>query len=187
MPSNQCTNTLMELSFAVGNMMGAAECVKDDYRQLQDILNAWECSKRGDTKKELDVMKDVVRRAVALGGDRRRAVPANFCQDLWYAHNRLVKATNIFDEENLGLGVRGPVPPIVKGPDGVAVTRTLEDMRGSGWPTEAPADAEEQIDAPVVTETAETAPTTPRRRGQSAARYGSYEEDKRWYPQRLAR
>tara|TARA_Y100000310_G_C20508302_1_gene727512 strand:- start:456 stop:980 length:525 start_codon:yes stop_codon:yes gene_type:complete len=174
----------MELSFAVGNMMGAAECVKEDYRQLQDILNAWECSKRGDTKKELDVMRDVVSRAVALGGPRRQAIPQNFCQDLWYAHNRLVKATNIFDEENLGLGLRGPVPPVVKGPDGVAVTRTLKEMQ-SAWPTEAPTVAEEQIEVEASTATPRQGRRAASGGAEAAARYGKKEE--RWYPQRLAR
>jgi len=164
----------MELSFAIGNMFGAAECVKDDYRQLGDILEAWECSKRGETKKELEVMRDIVGRAVKLGGDRRRAVPVTFCQELWYSHNRLVKATNIFDEENIGLGLRGPVPPVVKGPDGIAVKRTLDDIRTTGWPKEAPV---------VMVEGAEPI------EGEVAARYGSNgkKEEKRWYPKRLAR
>jgi hypothetical protein len=173
MPSNQCTNTLMELSFAVGNMFGAAECVKDDYRQLGDILEAWECSKRGKVEDELALMKEIVGKAVALGGTRRQAIPVTFCQDLWYAHNRLVNTMNIFDEEGLGLGQRGPVPPVVKGPDGVAIKRSLDDIRAAGWPSQAPV---------VVVEGAEPL------EGETAARYGSSgKKEKRWYPQRLAR
>ena len=175
MPSNQCTNTLMELSFAVGNMFGAAECVKDDYRQLGDILEAWECSKRGKVDDELQLMKEIVSKAVALGGDRRKAIPVAFCQDLWYAHNRLVNTMNIFDEEGLGLGMRGPVPPIVKGPDGVAIKRSLDDIRATGWPSQAPV---------VIVEGAEGVEPA---EGEAAARYGKKKEEKRWYPQRLAR
>ena len=173
MPSNQCTNSLMELSFAVGNMLGAKDCFKDDYRQLSDILEAWECSKRGDVKDELALMKEVVTKAAAFGGPARQKLPVTFCQDLWYAHNRLVNTMNIFDEEGLGLGQRGPVPPVVKGPDGVAIKRSLDDMRAKGWPSQAPV---------VIVEGAEPA------EGEVAARYGSNgKKEKRWYPQRLAR
>ena len=175
MPSNQCTNSLMELSFAVGNMLGAKDCFKDDYRQLSDILEAWECSKRGDVKDELALMKEVVTKAAAFGGPARQKLPVTFCQDLWYAHNRLVNTMNIFDEEGLGLGMRGPVPPIVKGPDGVAIKRSLDDIRAKGWPSQPPV---------VIVEGAEGVEPA---EGEAAARYGKKKEEKRWYPQRLAR
>jgi len=172
MPSNQCTNSLMELSFAVGNMFGAAECVKEDYSQLGDILAAWECSKKGAVKKELDEMKSIVGKAVALGGPRRKAVPVLFCQELWYSHNRLVNSMNIFDDEGIGLGARGPVPPVVKGPDGVAVKRTLEEMQGDKWPDEPKVDTGNQTEG-------ENPP---------AGRYARYMDDerrRRWYPTRV--
>jgi hypothetical protein len=200
MPSNQCTNSLMELSFAVGNMFGAAECVKDDYRQLNDILNAWECSKKGKVKEELDIMKDVVAKAVARGGARGKTVPVTFCQELWFSHNRLVNSMNIFDDEGIGLGARGPVPPMVKGPDGVAVDRSLEDMRGSGWPKDKPdpeaiaaaAAAKVAADAAAAAEVPETGEQSRHYRGHPSgygpARgmgYGDEERRKRWYPARV--
>ena len=176
MPSNQCTNTLMELSFAVGNMFGAAECVKDDYRQLGDILEAWECSKRGKVDDELQLMKEIVSKAVALGGDRRKAIPVAFCQDLWYAHNRLVNTMNIFDEEGLGLGQRGPVPPVVKGPDGVAITRSLDDIREAGWPDQPP--------APETETAAEEEQAARHHRPARGMGYGNEGRKERWYPAR---
>ena len=176
MPSNQCTNSLMELSFAVGNMFGAVVCVKDDYRQLSDILEAWECRKTGDVKEELDIMKGIVNKAVAVRPKKGQEIPPDFCQDLWYAHNRLVNTMNIFDEEGLGLGQRGPVPPVVKGPDGVAIKRSLDDIRATGWPSQAPV---------VIVESAEGVEPA---EGEAVARYGSSgKKEKRWYPQRLAR
>jgi len=177
MPSNQCTNSLMELSFAVGNMFGAAECVKDDYRQLSDILEAWECSKRGKPKEELDVMKGIVNKAVAVRSGRGQVVPPAFCEDLWYAHNRLVNTMSIFDEEGLGLGARGPVPPIVKGPGGVAVKRSLDDIREAGWPDQPPV---------VVVEGAATEEEQAARHHRPARGmgYGNEGRKERWYPAR---
>jgi len=175
MPSNQCTNSLMELSFAIGNMFGATDCSKDDYRQLGDILEAWECRKTGDVKEELDIMKGIVNKAVAVRPKKGQEIPPDFCQELWYSHNRLVNTMNIFDEEGLGLGMRGPVPPIVKGPDGVAIKRSLDDIRATGWPSQAPV---------VIVEGAEGVEPA---EGEAAARYGKKKEEKRWYPQRLAR
>ena len=147
MPSNQCTNSLMELSFAIGNMFGATDCSKDDYRQLGDILEAWECTKRGKVKDELDLMKGIVKRAIAIRGGRGQKVPQPFCEELWYTHNRLVNNMNIFDDEGIGLGARGPVPPVVKGPPGVKVERTLEQIREEGWPSQPPCDDEVSLPA----------------------------------------
>ena len=146
MPSNQCTNSLMELSFAIGNMFGASDCSKDDYRQLGDILEAWECSKRGKVKDELDLMKGIVKRAVAIRGGKGQKVPQPVCEELWYTHNRLVNNMNIFDDMGIGLGARGPVPPVVKGPPGVKVQRTLDEIREKGWPSQPPGDDEVVVD-----------------------------------------
>jgi hypothetical protein len=142
----------MELSFAIGNMFGATDCSKDDYRQLGDILEAWECRKTGGVKEELDNMRDIVKRAVAIRGGKGQKVPQPFCEDLWYTHNRLVNNMNIFDDQGIGLGARGPVPPNVKGPPGVKVMRTLDEIREKGWPKEAPENGEE-APPPAVTDT----------------------------------
>jgi hypothetical protein len=180
MPSNQCTNSLMELSFAIGNMFGAAECVKDDYRQLKDIINAWECSKRGKVKDELAIMTSVIDKAIARGGARGKAVPVAFCQELWYSHNRLVNTMNIFDDEGVGLGARGPVPPVVKGPDGVAVTRSLEEMRGA-WPDQPPKTTTDE-EPPAA---GEEPPGNHYARPSRGMEYGDEERRKRWYPARV--
>lgn len=193
MPSNQCTNSLMELSFAVGNMFGASDCSKDDYRQLGDILNAWECSKRGKVKDELDLMKGIVDRAVKLRGGRGQKVPPEFCEELWYTHNRLVNNMNIFDDMGIGLGARGPVPPVVKGPPGVKVERTLDEMREKGWPSQPPGpddEAEENL-----RQTGTESSTARHYQGHAGRHYRGHEEPargmgygngekrrKRWYP-----
>ena len=177
MPSNQCTNSLMELSFAVGNMFGANVCVKDDYRQLSDILEAWECSKRGKVVEELDVMKGIVNKAIAVRGGAGPKVPPAFCEELWYSHNRLVNTMSIFDEEGLGLGARGPVPPVVKGPGGVAVKRSLNEIREAGWPDQPPA---------PETETAaeEEEQAARHHRPARGMGYGNEGRKERWYPAR---
>ena len=173
MPSNQCTNSLMELSFAVGNMLGSESCFRTDYTQLKEILDAYDCSKRGEAGDKLTQIKEKVNNAL---GDKKcttTGCPDFHCEQVWTAHNELVNAFNLFEEEHLGRGMRGPVPPIVKGPTGASRNSTLTQMRPGGtspWPKFP----EIKSDTPVP----------------QAARHsvGRHNHDKgrgrRWYPNR---
>ena len=177
MPSNECTNTLMELSFALGNMIGAEACDKNDYLQLQGILNAWECSRRGKTNDEYDLMKAAVANAMKNCDSAGACLPAD-CENIWAQHNDLVTEMGLFEKSALGRGKRAAIPPKVKGQPGIGRELTLADLRkGSSWPTAKTA------------ETTDTTTTTTATTAQAATgttgRYGKEEE--RWYPQRLAR
>ena len=188
MPSNECTNTLMELSFALGNMIGAEACDKADYVQLQGILNAWECSRRGKTGDEYDNIKLAVSTAERNCDAAGACLPAD-CENIWKHHNDLVQEMGMFEVTSLGRGKRASIPPKVKGQEGISRELSLQQLQSStNWPT---AKASET----PVTETQIETPATPRQRraaaggAEAAGRYGSYgkEEEKRWYPQRLAR
>lgn len=135
MPSNQCTNTLMELSFAVGNMIGDQKCQSEDWDQLQDILHGWECRTSGDAGDAKDNMMNLV-------GDAKKACdasdddtcPPSYCVDLFRVHEELVQSMNVYDVSQVGTGKRGPIPPKIKGPEGVGRTGSLlrqrqEEMR----------------------------------------------------------
>ena len=174
MPSNECTNNLMELSFAVGNMLGAEACDRNDYIQLREILRGWDCSNRGKAGDAQKRMLSEVDSAIKACGDGQ--CPPSYCEDIWLAHNELVNSSNLFDASDLGRAKRGPVPPKVKGQAGVQRELTLAQLRQEGWPASPP--LVEDTPAPA-TGTATAA----------AARYGSYgnKEGKRWYPQRQAR
>ena len=164
MPSNECTNTLMELSFAVGNMIGAEACDKNDYLQLQGILNAWECSRRGKTNDEYDLMKAAVSTAMKNCDAAGACLPAD-CENIWAQHNDLVTEMGLFEKSAL------------KGQAGIGRELTLVDLRkASSWPT-AKTTATEIVDKPTVTTTEQAATGT-------TGRYGKEEE--RWYPQRMA-
>ena len=171
MPSNQCTNSLMELSFAVGNMLGSESCDRGDYVQLGNILDAYDCSKRGDAGKKLSQIKEKVNDALTDRQCTASGCPDFHCEQVWTAHNELVNAFNLFEEEHLGRGIRGPVPPIVKGPTGASRNSTLAQMRPGGE-TPWPSFPEEKSDTPA----------------SQAARHsvGRHNHDKgrrrRWYP-----
>ena len=176
MPSNECTNTLMELSFALGNMIGAEACDKNDYLQLQGILNAWECSRRGKTNDEYDLMKAAVSTAMKNCDAAGACLPAD-CENIWAQHNDLVTEMGLFEKSALGRGKRASIPPKVKGQAGIGRELTLVDLRkASSWPT-AKTTATEIVDKPAVTTTEQAATGT-------TGRYGKEEE--RWYPQRMA-
>ena len=191
MPSNGCSNTLMELSFALGNMIGAEACDKTDYVQLQGILNAWECSRRGKTNDQYDNMKAAVSIAVR-NCDAAGGCLAADCEAIWKQHNDLVLEMGMFEKTALGRGKRASIPPKVKGQEGISRELSLQQLQSStNWPTAKTSETpvtETQIETPAT-------PATPRQRraatggGEAAGRYGSYgkEEEKRWYPQRLAR
>ncbi len=186
MPSNECTNTLMELSFALGNMIGAEACDKADYVQLQGILNAWECSRRGKTGDEYELIKMAVNTAVRNCDSAGACLPAD-CESIWKHHNDLVQEMGMFEVTSLGRGKRASIPPKIKGQEGISRDLNLQQLQASSnWPTAKTPEG-------ATTET-QTATTTTPRRGRAAAaggdaaaagRYGKKEE--RWYPQRLAR
>jgi len=201
MPSNECTNTLMELSFAVGNMIGAEACDRDDYIQLQGILNAWECSKRGKTSDEYDNMKAAVATALKNCDSTTGSCSPADCENIWTQHNDLITEMGLFDQSSLGRGKRAAIPPKVKGQEGIGRQLTLEQLRTtSNWPTNKQTEAQKEAqlavekkaeDAAAAAAAAKPAtPATPRQRRATTptagtARYGKEEE--RWYPQRLAR
>jgi len=204
MPSNECTNTLMELSFAVGNMIGAEACDRDDYIQLQGILNAWECSKRGKTSDEYDNMKAAVATALKNCDSTTGSCSPTDCVNIWTQHNDLITEMGLFDQTALGRGKRAAIPPKVKGQEGIGRQLTLEQLRTtSNWPTNKQTEAQKEAQlaaekkaedaaAAAAAAKAATAAAPPKPRQRRAAtptagtgRYGKEEE--RWYPQRLAR
>jgi len=204
MPSNQCTNTLMELSFAVGNMIGDKQCQTEDWDQLKDILNGWECSTRGDAKDARENMQNLV-------GDAKKAClastddtcPESFCVDLFQVHEQLVQSMNVYDVSQVGTGKRGPIPPIVKGPEGVGRTGSLLRQRGDEMKrAKQRQDAADRADAELKAQKAaeREAEREARRQTSSgdassaAARHhtpmrgmyggGNDERRKRWYPEK---
>lgn len=203
MPSNQCTNTLMELSFAVGNMIGDQRCQSEDWDQLRDILNGWECSTRGDAGDAKDNMMNLVgdaKKACAASEDD--ICPPSYCVDLFQVHEELVQAMNVYDVNQVGTGKRGPIPPKVKGPEGVGRTGTLlaqrrEEMRRANQRDEARKAAEAAEKARLAAERAaerearrisasgEATGEAARFRTPGMGTYGNGEaRRKRWYPER---
>ena len=130
MPSNQCTNSLTELSFAVGNMIGAQQCDVEDWRQIRDQLASWECSTRGAAGDAIDVMSDTVTDAIRHCGLKPGCLEAD-CVGLFEAHEELAQALNLYTPEHIGRGIRGAVPPKIKGNETLGRKMTLAEQRTS--------------------------------------------------------
>ena len=189
MPSNQCTNSLTELSFAVGNMIGAQQCDVDDWRQIRDQLASWECSDRGKAGDALAQMFGTVTSAL-----KRCATDdgcqATDCKDLFENHEELAQALNVYDPLHIGRGYRGALPPKIHGIEGIARTGTLAAQREAEIArVQARKDAEEarkKIESVRRTPPVSTPAGTPA--GTPAARYSSEESSEerreRWYPAR---
>ena len=177
MPSNECTTSLMELGFAVGNMAGAAVCDGDDYKQIGDILEAWQCRKTGDTGKLLLEFDGLV--TLAQEECKTGECPAIRCVHVWQLFNSLVK--EVHDVPLEGHVLRGPIPPKVKGPKGIGRVRRgavppyappkPEGQGGQSGQTEGQTEGQQPLAA------AWTRPS----RGMG---YGDEERRKRWYPAR---
>ncbi len=173
MPSNQCTTSLMELGFAVGNMAGAEVCDSADYKQLEDILAGWQCRDTGGVGKLLDDFRSLLGRAQEECAEG--ACPPERCVDVWKVYNGLVKEVQPSELE--GQITRGPIPPKVKGPPKISRAR-----RGPVLPYVPP-----KPPAPTVVTQNDVG-------GEEAARYtrpsrgmgyGNEEGRKRWYPMRV--
>ena len=203
MPSNQCTNTLMELSFAVGNMIGDQKCQTEDWDQLRDILNGWECSTRGDAGDAKDNMQNLVvdaKKACAAADDD--TCPESFCVDLFQVHEQLVQSMNVYDVSQVGTGKRGPIPPKVKGPAGVGRTGTLLRQRQDEMKrAKDRQDAADRLDAEIKAQKAAEREAERQRLADAkkdptggGSRYGTPmrgmygggndERRKRWYPEK---
>ena len=203
MPSNQCTNTLMELSFAVGNMVGDQKCQTEDWDQLKDILNGWECSTRGDAKDARENMQTLVvdaKKACAASTDD--TCPESFCVDLFQVHEQLVQSMNVYDVSQVGTGKRGPIPPKVKGPAGVGRTGTLLRQRQDEMKrAKDRQDAADRLDAEIKAQKAAEREAERQRLADAkkdptggGSRYGTPmrgmygggndERRKRWYPEK---
>jgi hypothetical protein len=204
MPSNQCTNTLMELSFAVGNMIGDQQCQTEDWDQLKDILNGWECSTRGDAGDAKENMQNLVvdaKKACAASTDD--TCPPSYCVDLFQVHEELVQSLNVYDVNQVGTGKRGPIPPKVKGPEGVGRTGSLlrqrqDEMRRARARDDAAEQLKEEERRQKAAEReAERQRLADAKKGSengSGSRYhtpmrgmyggGNDERRKRWYPEK---
>ena len=167
MPSNQCTTSLMELGFAVGNMAGAGACDADDYAQLADILAGWQCRDTGDVGRLLSDFEYVVQQAKEECAEG--TCPPQRCVDVWRVYNSLVKEVHPSDLE--GQVTRGPIPPKVKGPKGITRTRR-SNVQPFARPTQnqgqGQGQGQDQDENPTGT----------------MGRYGNGERRERWYPAR---
>ena len=141
MPSNECANSLMELSFAVGNMIGSQSCDESDWDQLTLILNAYECSTRGKAGRAKENMQEIAKDASeacsVVGG-----CPPIFCEKLWEAHQILGTQQNLFDTDQVGGAKRAPIPPTVKGPQGIRRNWDITQLKGYEWPPLPPVEKE---------------------------------------------
>ena len=162
MPSNQCTTSLMEMGFAVGNMAGAETCDQADYKQLEDILMGWQCRMTGDVGRIMIEFQELVGRAQEECADG--ACPPERCVDVWKIFNGLVKEVQPSPLE--GQTLRGPIPPKVKGATGI--TR----VRRSAVPAYVPPKPKTPTGNGVA----------PPARGMG---YGDEERRERWYPARV--
>ena len=127
MPSNECTTTLMELGFAVGNMVGAEDCGIEDWNQIIAILDrGWECSTRGDIGDAKTILKTTAedaRRACAGG-----VCPPSYCVDLFTSYWDLAQEMGVYKPELVGRAKRSAIPRLVKGPEGVQKSQTGEQQ-----------------------------------------------------------
>ena len=197
MPSNQCTTSLTELSFAIGNMIGAQQCDADDWRQIQSALSSWECSYRGKSKDAVDAMRGTAGNAIkaCATADGCRAAD---CEDLFDNHEVLLQVLNLYDPTQLGRGYRGAIPPKIKGSTALERTGTLAAQRAAEV---------RRIQARAAAEAARKTAETERRLAAAAAAaggggttgrhdvnherpargmgYGNEERRERWYPARV--
>ena len=196
MPSNQCTSSLTELSFAIGNMIGAQVCDTDDWKQLQASLASWECSYRGKAKDAVDAMKGTIGNAIKACGTADGCRAAD-CEDLFDNHEVLLQVLNLYDPTQIGRGYRGALPPKIKGSAALERTGDLQQQRAAEVKRiNARAAAELALKTAESTRRAEIAAaartggtTTGRHespaRGGYAMGYGDEERRERWYPARV--
>ena len=154
MPDKECTISLLELAFAVGQLRANPTKNKEHVGAMGEILSGWECRKSGDDGKAFDGLAGAVYTAYKA---KTEFATARQVDKIFSEYHSLLLAMGYLDLEQMGQPKRSPVPT-VGFKDGELF---LEDFRLESIGTGAKAFTDYRqvkVAKPTTAETPETPP-----------------------------
>ena len=164
MPDKECTISLLELAFAVGQLRANPTKNKEHVGAMGEILSGWECRKSGDDGKAFDGLAGAVDTAYKA---KTEFATARQVDKIFSEYHSLLLAMGYLDLEQMGQPIRSPVAT-VGFKDGELF---LEDFRLESIGTGAKAFTDYRqvkVAKPTTAETPETPPEPAAPRARSA-------------------
>ncbi|MAH45922.1 hypothetical protein CMI37_08825, partial [Candidatus Pacearchaeota archaeon] len=109
MPDKECTISLLELAFAVGQLRANPTKNKEHVGAMSEILSGWECRKSGDDGRAFDGLTGAV--DTAYKAKAEFATPKQV-DKIFSEYHSLLFAMGYLDLEQMGQPKRSPVPSV---------------------------------------------------------------------------
>ena len=110
MPDKECTTSLLELAFAVGQLRANPTKPREYVGSMGEMLAGWECRKSGDDGKAFDGLQAAIDTA-AKGKVGSDASPAQI-DKIFSEYHSLLLAMGYLDLEQIDQPKRAPVPQV---------------------------------------------------------------------------
>ena len=108
MPDKECTISLLELAFAVGQLRANPTKNKEHVGAMGEILSGWECRKSGDDGKAFDGLQ----KAVDTGAKGTGVATPTQVDNIFKEYHSLLFAMGYLNLEQIDQPKRSPVPSV---------------------------------------------------------------------------
>lgn len=109
MPDKECTTSLLELAFAVGQLRANPTKPREYVGSMGEMLAGWECRKSGDDGKAFDGLQAAIDKAAKGSGEN--ATPKQI-DDIFSEYHSLLLAMGYLDLDQIDQPKRAPVPGV---------------------------------------------------------------------------
>ena len=163
MPDKECTISLLELAFAVGQLRANPTKNKEHVGAMGEILSGWECRKSGDDGKAFDGLQ----KAVDTGAKGTGVATPTQVDNIFKEYHSLLFAMGYLNLEQIDQPKRSPVPSVGFKDGELQLTDFRLESTGSG--RKAFTDYRQvKVAKPTTAETPETPPEPAAPRARSA-------------------
>tara|TARA_Y100000310_G_scaffold26232_1_gene25037 strand:- start:1297 stop:2052 length:756 start_codon:yes stop_codon:yes gene_type:complete len=109
MPDKECTTSLLELAFAVGQLRANPKKPREYLGSMGEMLAGWECRKSGDDGKAFDGLQAAIDKGARGAGDDATSAQVD---NIFKEYHSLLLAMGYLDLEQIGQPKRAPVPEV---------------------------------------------------------------------------
>ena len=119
MPDKECTTSLLELAFAVGQLRANQTKPREYIGGMAEMLAGWECRKSGDDGKAFNGLQNAIDKASKGAGE---TASAKQIDDIFSEYHSLLLAMGYLDLDQIDQPKRAPIPGLGFNTDGTLQT-----------------------------------------------------------------